>query len=236
MLNQKTVRKGFVSAALIVLICGCGGRREGRREESSTEKFQRDESEYVLTIVFDMSGSFSELMAEDGHGYDFALSVMDEYFRSRSVLRDKIILAQLSGTERSLLWEGTPLQLRRDFPSPEAFRDFLIKKSEPDYSFVNSGLAHIVEYVSAIPRVRNGNAKSAIFVLSDMNDNSGNSAQGLHRLENALADYSESNGTMALYYVDQLHVFDWKQTLEQCGLIDCHVESQIVGHPQLPTL
>jgi len=232
MFKPMILSQSVLAATLALLICGCGKRTE----QAKADKFQRDESEYVMTIVFDISGSFSELMAEDGHGYDFALSVMDEYFRRRSVMRDKIILAQISGTERSLLWEGTPLQLRREFPTPDSFRDFLIKKSQPDSSFVNVGLAHIVEYVTQIPRVRRGKAKSAIFVLSDMLDNSSDPAQGVRRLENALTDFGEANGTVALYYVDQLHVPEWQQTLDQCGIINAHVESEIVGTPQLPRL
>ena len=124
---QRKVNWQIASWIVAVILCATGC--EKRRESSHTTFAHDGNAEYVLGVVIDLSGSFSDLMAEKGQAHAFLLQVIDAYFRDRIGSQDKLIIAQISGNERALLWEGKPLQLRRDFPTPESFRNMLRMKS-----------------------------------------------------------------------------------------------------------
>ena len=211
------------------LVAGCARRQEA----TSDVEFAEEESDYVLAVVFDLSGSFSDLMANEGKGYEFAVAVLDRYFRNRSGTRDKVVLAQISGTSEPLLWEGSPLQLRQDFPTADSFRQFLLGRADPNGSLAHDGLAKTINYLSADRRVARGKAQSAVFVLSDMLDNSADSAAE-DRLADAIDTYARTDGTIAMYYVNQTLVPHWEQQLRDAGVRKYLVECEIVGRPRLP--
>ena len=197
--------------------------------------YLRPKSDYVIAIAIDLSGSFSQLMAEDGKAYEFALRVVDRYYRDRVGTNDTLIISQISGNQRALLWHGKPLDLRRQFPSAASFRDFLLERSNPGGSLVNEAFAQTLDYLVREPNVSSGRAKSALFVLSDMLDNSPERAESLQKVRDSLADYGRLGGVVGLYYVDMYYVPSWQQTLQQAGLREYHVESEIVGSPVLPS-
>ena len=215
---------------LLATLPGC----EKRREVNGNSTFSTPENQYVAVIVMDLSGSFSQLMAEDGKAYQFAAHVVDEYFRNRDALDDKIILAQISGTHRSLLWDGTPRQLRKDFPTAESFRDFVLKKADNGGSLVHEGLANVIDYVAADPQFAKGRSAATLLVLSDMQDTGHNPDAQRHLME-SLAAYGKLNGAVGIYFCDQLEVANWQQRLADCGIRNSIVESEIVGEPQLPS-
>ncbi len=236
MLMQRTIVNGTLVGVLLITpiwLTGCGERIESA-DRSVTAR--QDESEFVLAVVLDLSGSFTHQMADQGKAYEFSLAVLDRYFRHRNGMNDRLILAQISGTQRSLLWEGSPLQLRQDFPSADAFRQFLLDKADPNGSLVNEGVANAVDYVARNPRIASGKAKSAVFVLSDMFDTSPDPAAAEQRLMQSLGDYSRAGGAVGLYYVDQSQVTNWQQKLHNAGFQDYCVECEIVGRPSLPGL
>ena len=232
MKNLFLTRFVTVGLMLAVLLSGCGKRRS----TTSQPAFPEDEKEYILAIVFDLSGSFMQLMAEDGRAYDFAMQVVDRYHRNTIGTRDKLVIAQISGTQRSLLWEGTPLQLRHQFPTAASFREFLLSKADPNGSLVNDGLAHVVNYLTADPQVSGGHAKLGLFVLSDMLDSGPNPEESQKRLVQSLSVLGLTDSLIGMYFVDQLLVAYWKQQLQAAGLRRYHVESEIVGKPLLPEL
>src|SRR5665213_2803801 len=148
----------------ILLALGCQ-KRTGR------PPVVENENDYVLAVLIDLSGSFSREFAERGKAHSFLLRIVDTYFRDRIGTNDQIIIAQISAADRSLLWQGTPLELRREFPSAAKFRDFLLSKADPTGSLVHDALTQTCDYVMSQPSVASGRAKSAVFVLSDMEDN-----------------------------------------------------------------
>lgn len=215
---------------LLAILSGC----EKRREVKGNTTFSTRENQYVAVIVMDLSGSFSQLMAEDGKAYRFAAHVVDEYFRNRDALDDKLILAQISGTQRSLLWEGTPQQLRKNFPTAEAFRDFVLRKADNRGSLVHEGLANVVDYVAADPQFAKGRSAATLLVLSDMQDTD-NNPDSRRRLMESLSEFGKLDGAVGIYFCDQLEIANWKQRLADCGIQNSVVESEIVGQPQLPS-
>jgi hypothetical protein len=239
---MKTISKRLHHGRLAVIVtafgvlclaglAGCEKRSESAAPSLTT---QQDESEFVLAVVLDLSGSFTHQMANEGKAYEFALAVLDRYFRHRNGLNDKLILAQISGTHRSLLWQGSPLQLRQQFPTADSFREFLLQKADPGGSLVHEGLANVVNYVSADSRVTSGQAKSAIFCLSDCYDTAPDPTAGEQKLMQALGNYARTGGAIGLYYVDQTLQTAWQQKLQAAGFGDFVVECEIVGRPTLP--
>jgi hypothetical protein len=215
-----------------VMLTGCQ-----QRAEQSESVFRTDDGEYVLTIVLDMSGSFQEMMAEDGKAWAFVSQVIDRYFRDRLGRNDKLILAQLSANDRALLWRGTPLQLRQEFASASAFRDWLASRSDPHGSRVYEGIVQAVEYTLADPIVTGGKGKAAVFILSDMVDTAPGSDDARDRAVNALAAIGKQQGVVGLYYVDARLCSVWNRLLGDAGVPPAHlrVEADIVSRPVLPS-
>ncbi len=219
--------KKIITISLLISVLGC----EPRKEDSKT--FVDDDCQFKVAILLDLSGSFEHLMCEGGKAYQFALNVLDHYFRERLGTDDKLIIAQISGADRSLLWEGTPLQLRQNFPSAKAFGEFLRIKSDPSESHIHDSIIHSLEYITSDPAIMNGQAKSAVFILSDMLDN-GSSQDSKKQAIEALSTYAEKGGVVGMYYVDQFLVSEWRKELQNAGVKELCVESEIVGVPRLP--
>jgi hypothetical protein len=206
-------RCAFIGAWLALCAVGCQ-----ERVNQSEEVFRADDGGYVLTIAVDMSGSFKKFMAEDGKAWSFVCQVVDKYFRDRLGHSDKLILAQLSGSEQSLLWRGTPLELRQEFPSASAFHDWLAAHADPHGSRIYDGIAQAVEYTLSDPVMTSGNGKAAVFILSDMRDTAKNRKQARERVIKALAEVASRDGVIGLYYVDVPLVRKWRKVLNDAGI------------------
>ena len=215
---------------LIVLLCAIGCAKRRQREQAV---FARPDNEHVLAIVVDLSGSFAGLMAEDGKAYEFVLDVIDHYFRNRIGRDDKLIIAQISASD-PLLWEGRPLDLRREFRSAADFRDFLLAEADPRASYVYDGMHATLEYLMSDPAVHAGRTQSALLVLSDLVDTGPDPGDRARRLLHSLTDYGACGGIVGLYYVATPRQAKWRKALRDAGLREYRVESEIVGKPQLP--
>lgn len=213
---------------LALMLVGCQKRRDdegeqaarpGRQNKSiARSPFVRDECEHVCMIVLDLSGSFKDKMAAKGIAYDFVNRVIAKCFKDRvSCSTDRIVLAGISGTSKSILWEGTPGQLRRKFANPEAFRDFLYASADPNGSLVNEGLARSIEYLSRMQCVSSGRAKSILLILSDMEDNGPNREATEQRLVNSLVSYLNQRGHCGFYFVSQDPMEHWQARLTAEG-------------------
>ncbi len=124
------------------------------------------------------------------------------------------------------------MELRREFPTAVAFRDFLLAKADPNGSLVNDGVHNAVEYLTFHPRYGGGDAKTVTLILSDMED-TGTSASE-QRLDETLAAYGQINGSVGVYFCEQRRLEDWRNRLARAGIDNFIVESEIVGKPQLP--
>jgi hypothetical protein len=225
-----------VPLLFVAIIAGCGARRdETKQARLSKSPFPKDESEYVAMIVMDNSSSFQQLMAEEGHAYSFICSVIDKYFRDRiGSEKDQIILVQISGSQKSIMWQGTPEGLRRRFQSKQSFRDFLVNNAGPDGSLVHDGVAHALEHMMRIPNVSSGMAKSVLLILSDLDDNGPNPEQSEQRLFDDLVAYFQKGGHAGFYYADQLKMEHWRQKLTAAGYPLVPIECRENDNPALP--
>jgi len=207
-------RLGVWLCLVLLLACGCE-----RRRETQPMADVGDDSEFVIAVLVDLSGSFFDKMTNEGEAHRFLLSLLDRYFRERIGTNDQIILAQISGTpDRALLWQGTPMELRKQFASPAKFAEFLRSKADPQGSCVHSALQQTVEYAMSQPNVAARKARSAVFVLSDMLDSTADEAISRARAMEVLGQYGTLGGMICLYFVDQALIPVWQTELGETGL------------------
>ncbi len=200
---------------------------------ANAQVFSSNESTYVVNLTVDMSGSFSNQMAEKGEAFAFVKGLIERYFRARVGTADRLIISQISGNDEALVWEGLPLQLRKQH-TPETFGRFLRTNSDPSGgSRVYDSIADSIEYLMEDPAVASGQAKSAVLICSDMWDTTG-SVESEQRLLTALAKYGRAGGVVGIYYCDQRLVGTWRRRLRDAGIRQYCVESEIVGRPTFP--
>jgi hypothetical protein len=216
---------------LIVTAPGC----ERRVRDANASPLGKDESTYKLMIVLDLSGSFRDLMIDSGAAWKFTLSCVDKYFRGRiGNESDQIILCQISGGTRSIIWQGSPRSLRERFRTPEHFHNFLKSKAEGDGSMVHTGVAHAVKYLSSQKSVQTGQAEAVTLILSDFLDNGPDSIETEQKLMDEFANYLNLGGHLGLYYVDQERYFRWRENFDRAGFDLVPVEMDVHGRPPLP--
>ena len=235
MLQTVNCRLALKFLAIMLLCMGALPSCEQRRAEQ-TSILPEQECEYLMAVVVDMSGSYAMQMQTDaGKAYRFLLLLVDRFFRDRIGSNDKIVIAQVSGAEKSLLWDGSPRALRQRFPNAEKFREFLLAGSDPMGSRVHDGVADTLDYIMGYPGVVNGETKSALFVMSDMDDNFPEAERSKARLLQSLTAYSRLGGVVGFYWVDQSLVPVWRDGLREAGSDRAVVESEIAEEPLIPT-
>ena len=195
----------------------------------------RESKDCMVTILLDLSGSFEHLMTDQGKAYHFSIDVADRCFRDSIGSNNQLVIAQISGNDRTLLWQGTPTQLRRDFSSPQQFNSFLKSRSIPSASLVFDSIAKTLDYVSSDPDVASGHARSAVLVLSDMQETGPTPGESLRRMKESLARYGQRGGAFGAYFVDQNLIAAWRNELSKSGIRHSCVEGDFTGNPQLPS-
>jgi hypothetical protein len=196
--------------------------------------FPEDDSEYVVAVLMDLSDSFEPLMSDEGEAYQFLLSLTDRYFRQRIGTNDQLILSQISDSpERTLIWQGSPMELRQRFPDPQSFSAFLRSRAKPQKSRLHDSIVQTVDYMIAQPSVAEGKAATALFVLSDMMDSSPRAAESRARAVASLRTLVDSRGTFGCYFVNQSVFPIWLRELKAAG-IDFSVSPDF-KRPPMPT-
>lgn len=227
------MNRSMAIVLLVSTLVGCTPRANSSRGDAVV---LREERGCVVTVLLDLSGSFHAQMVDGGKAHAFCLAILDTYFKDRIGEKDEIVIAQVSGADRALLWQGTPLQLRRDFSDPTDFQRFLRNRANPGQSKVFQNMAKCLEYASSDPDVVNGKATTAVFVLSDMLDNDPDRDAARERLKKALETFASRDGVLGCYYVDQEIIAKCREFLATSGLRKFTVEADIVGNPQLPVI
>lgn len=228
---------------LMVVLAGCTPRQQVEQRT-----FEKSDSEYVIAVIVDMSGSFSGKMANDGVAYRFCLGLIDRYFKDRIATNDRLVISQISSNTQALLFEGRPLDLRKQFPTPAKFREFLADGNSGG-SPIHDAITQTVRYLLDDEAVASGRAKTALFVLSDMDDTSGVTVTQVggkvqytetpndseERAVEVLTEFGQANGIVGLYYVGPGFISRWNDNLRKASVKDFRVQSSIVARPQLPS-
>ncbi len=193
----------------------------------SESPFVSEPCEYVLLIAVDC-----DYVKNNADVFEFITRTLDQYFHDRVGGKDQVIIAGLSGTNRPLLWQGTPQTLRHKFPDSKTFRDYLIAHGSKGKR-INIGIAEALEYLMRTYSVEQGNAKSVALILSDMIDDQPGRDESDPRLMNALTTYARK-GHLGFYFCDQTRMADIRQKMEQAGFRWFTLECDIMGRPPLP--
>ncbi len=231
------------AASLTLIIIGCTPVADGPSAVPQTPGGQSaislgsSEADYLVLLVVDTSDTFRQQMAEEGRAYRFATKLIDRYFRDRIGTDDRLIIARLSGSDRSLIYDGKPLELRQKFPTAEAFRTELLGHADAGGSRIYTGLRHAMSYLLSDPRVQSGKARPALFVLSDLLDKTPpaevHDEEGY--MNHSLCELAWRNGIAGFYFVDQNETSRWVQRLIFCGVKNYRVEMAERENPPFPS-
>lgn len=227
-------RSSFPLAAVLLPLLGAGCTKVSD-QAAHPVSLGREDADTMIVIALDLSGSFADRMTKDGKGHAFSMRVCDTYFRNSVGTQNRLVLTQLSATDRSLLWDGTPVQLRQDFPTSESFCEFLKRKSDPGGSRLHDGVADALDYVLSDQGVASGKTKAALFVLSDFDDNAPHPELSEKRLVKCLTNFAKTGGAVGFYFLDHQKVPLWRRHLRDAGVKQWVCESEIVAYPPLPT-
>jgi len=187
-------------------------------------------ADFMLVAVFDVSGSCAE--TQEKKGYPLLLATIDKLFADRVGRNDRLVLARVSGSTRSILWDGKPLALRESFASGEDFRAFL-EKGGGGGSRVNDSVTDAVEYVMGFPGVVQDH--TCVMVLSDMLDNFPDSEQSRKKMIQTLGAYAKKGGSAAFFFTAQEETAKLRQDLATCGFrFPPVVEDEAAVSPALP--
>lgn len=221
------------AAAAALLVAGCTKHSDDL--DQRVVSLERENSDGIVLIAIDLSGSFADFMTRDGKAYEFILRVADGYFRNSIGTNNRIVIAQLSATDRALLWDGTPVQLRQDFPNADRLRDYLFAKSHPAGSRIHDGVSETLEYAVSDLGVAGGKTRAAVLVLSDFDDNAPNPEKSERRLVDSLQAFGRTGGVVGFYFLDHPRVAVWRRHLQASGVKQWACESGIVAYPPLPS-
>jgi hypothetical protein len=211
---------------LLAFVPGCGGCQ--RRDAANASPFQQEASEYVLLIAID-----ADYVKDNPKAFDFMAYALESYFQERIGSNDQVILAQMSGSKRPLLWQGTPQALRREFADHAAFRKFLLAHAESG-SRINDGIAESLNYLMRTYSVAKGKAKSVALIVSNMIDDQPAVDESEPRLMESLINYGH-RGAMGFYFVDQTRMADIIDKMEKAGFRFYTLEPDFHGRPALPS-
>ncbi len=235
----RCLRHRLICSALLCLlllpVAGC----EERQEQSKKSPLAASEPGVLIAFEIDTTGSFAEyFQSGNGKAYVLMMDTLTQLSRDRAGENDRVILGVITGAgTKSLLWDGTPLQLRRDFDSPEALANFLMKHSNGNGSRIHDGIGDLLDYVMAVPGVAEGRTRTAVVALTDMDDNVGEEQASKKRLTDRMRRFAHMEGVMALYWVATDHLQEWRDAGRDCGFKPGHfvVESEIVSKPAVPS-
>lgn len=218
---------------LVILVAAFSGCQKRSAGSAAPPPFRDDKVEYVLTFVLDLSKKYSQHMGEDARSYNFFQKVSEKFFRQRMGEDDRILISQMSGRERALIWEGKPTSMRRHFPTSLAFNQFLERKSDPSGARVYAALADTFEYLAKRHDVDTETMMLTV-ILSDMIDISdGNTEEDRARMIDSLRNYRVAGGQLVLYWVDPSKVDEWDEILDEAGFPP-RIWMDFVEDPEIP--
>ncbi len=216
---------------------GCGERRDPTREDETA--FTHTRADAVAVVVLDLSGSFEQLLVgRENRAFVFLQKLIQDFFYQGIGREQRLVIAQISGTDRAMLFEGSIQDFNERFPDPDSFRDHLKRVGNPAGSRVYDSVSDALSYTLGLPTVEKGHTKVGLFVLSDWDDNV-RTAQSLPQLEGKLKSLAtDYRGAVGFYYVEQSLYPGILSLVQRCGFPRERgvVTSEITANPPIPTL
>jgi hypothetical protein len=210
-----TQRKLMLAAACVVVCITLGMPGCSLPDENGLG--ERD-TEYVLTILVDTSPSFVPKLT-DGRAWKLLEGVLNRYHSDRSgSADDMIVIGRICGDPKAYLWKGSVRDLRDQFSSPAELKAFLMKNAGPRGSRVHESIVVSLRRMMKDPRVKNGSARTALLVLSDMQEASRGAKATEEDVIRAIQEYGSMGGVVGLYFVADDLVEHWEDQLAATGI------------------
>ncbi|QDV61990.1 hypothetical protein Mal65_11180 [Crateriforma conspicua] len=203
---------------------------------SERPAFERQELDGCMAILIDMSGSFADAWEE--RAYELFIELSESYFTEAMGTNNRLVISQLSGNDRVVVFEGAPVDLTRQFRSPEELNQFLKKKSDPSRSRVYASVSETLDYLSSMDGVTERTRLMTV-VMSDLRDSESDQEKrnriGQEMVE-SMNDYRNRGGALALYFVASDEVPRWKDILDRAGFLESQyvIQNELTRRPQLP--
>jgi len=206
-------------------------------DQSDSAPFESEELDAVLAIVIDQSSSFDEEWTSRAH--HFFLRVMDQFFSDTAGSNTKVVLSQMSGSDKVVVFDGTPQQLRAKFKSPDKLHEYLSDFADPSSTRVYHAIKKTIDYTKSRRGVTDQTRILAV-VLSDLHDTQRDAATkrkvGNEMIE-SLSTFRKMNGGMALYYASPDENSRWELIFKKAGFQPEYyvIENTLSENPQLPS-
>lgn len=200
------------------------------------EPFEQEKLDGCMAILVDMSGSFASHW--DERAYDLFIELSESYFVEARGGENRLVIAALSGSDRVVLFEGRPSDLQAKFKSPADLSQFLKQQSDASRSRVYESLGSTLDYMTSMAGV-SGQTRLMTVVLSDMVESEPDRAlrrtNGYKMLE-AMKRYQQAGGGLALYFVANDQVPQWRKILGEAGFESGRfvIENELTNTPRLP--
>ncbi len=221
-------RSKQIVSMLLLVVTACSGCQ--KRDTRAKVTWDQEPTKYALLIIADI-----DVIKSDQRAYNFVVHAIDRYGRERLGEHDPVIISQLSGNDRPMLFHGTVRELRKAMPNQEAFKNYLVSHSDPGRR-LNEGLAESLDYVLNTSSVSRGKAVPVTLVISSMMEGEGETSAAQDHFINELIKYHHAGGHMAFYFCDQRRMAWVKEQTKKAGITWTHLEGNPNGHPPLPNL
>lgn len=143
----------LVSVVAVILLPGCERQQKKKRTDEVQIGYQQTTDDLAVIVVLDLSGSFTdELFGKDAKAWHCIQRILGALHQDRSGQNDRLILSQISSSDRALLWEGSLADFRRSFSSETAFRSFIFARAQNQASRVWDSISDSIEYASRAQR------------------------------------------------------------------------------------
>ena len=223
-------------ATLSLAMTGC----VAKVERQAKPMFETKSLDACLLINVDLSQSFSHDFGQ--RAFPLLMTVVTEFFEAQSGNDCKVVLAQTSATsaDQTVLFEGTPRQLRQRFDSPEALSEFLMSKSDPNRSPIYEAMGNVIAYANRMPDAGE-DTKVLTVTISDLIDSETDvekrKAHG-RVLVDELKTYQAAGHGLALYYVALSETDKWTQIMDRCGFERGQyvIANTLTDQPPMPRL
>lgn len=210
--------------AILVFATGCA-----RRDKAAITVFDQEPMKFTLLIAADI-----DIVKSDPNAYKFVVRALEKYGNDRIGEPDHVIISQLSGNDRPLLFQGTPQELRRVMPTQQAFRDYLVSRSDPGRR-LSKGLAESFYYLLNSSSVARGGAKPVALVISSMQPAEDEDPKDGEQFIEELIRFHRGGGLMSFYFVDQRRWAWVKEQTKKAGIDWVYMEPDPYGNPVLPS-
>lgn len=220
-------RTRITAALCLAATLAAGCQRRDKTEKGMT--FEHEPTRFTLLVVADI-----DVVKNNPKAYDFVIAALDRYGSDRMGENDQVIISQISGNNRPVLFQGTPQQLRRDMPSQEEFRNYLLSRSDPGRR-LHDGLTESFNYLMKTRSVAQGGAKPVALIISSLNEGEAESAGCQERFIQALINFHRAGGQMAFYFCDQRRSAWLEEQTAKAGMQWTHYELDAHGRPPLPS-